>query len=99
MLRALLTALLCLVTLPAIAADRPASRVWFIGMDGVRTDALLAAKVPNLQKLIANGAFSQQTTILGPREHKADTISGPGWSNLLTGVWPDKHGVLNNEFK
>ena len=28
-----------------------------------------------------------------------DTISGPGWSSILTGVWADKHGVLDNDFK
>jgi predicted AlkP superfamily pyrophosphatase or phosphodiesterase len=83
----------------AAAADRPASRLLFIGVDGCRTDALLAAKAPNLHGLIEAGAFSAATNILGPRGDAADTVSGPGWSNLLTGVWPDKHGVLNNDFK
>jgi predicted AlkP superfamily pyrophosphatase or phosphodiesterase len=81
------------------AADgRPAKRVLFIGIDGTRTDALLQAETPNLKKLRAEGAFSNATNILGTRDDKADTVSGPGWSNLLTGVWPDKHGVLNNKF-
>ncbi|HEU4360340.1 MAG TPA: alkaline phosphatase family protein, partial [Mycobacterium sp.] len=26
------------------------------------------------------------------------TISGPSWSTILTGVWDDKHGVINNVF-
>jgi len=26
-------------------------------------------------------------------------VSGPGWSSLLTGVWPDKHGVTDNSFR
>jgi predicted AlkP superfamily pyrophosphatase or phosphodiesterase len=26
------------------------------------------------------------------------TDSGPGWSTIATGVWPDKHGVLDNSF-
>lgn len=26
------------------------------------------------------------------------TISGPSWSSILTGVWDDKHGVMNNLF-
>jgi predicted AlkP superfamily pyrophosphatase or phosphodiesterase len=55
--------------------------------------------VPHLQSLINTGAYSETTNILGSRDDGADTVSGPGWSNLLTGVWPDKHGVLNNEFK
>ena len=28
-----------------------------------------------------------------------DTVSGPGWSSMLTGVWADKHGVHDNSFK
>ncbi|MGC4001946.1 MAG: alkaline phosphatase family protein [Pirellulales bacterium] len=36
---------------------------------------------------------------MNPRGDKAETVSGPGWSNLLCGVWPDKHGVTNNTFK
>ncbi|WP_046301065.1 alkaline phosphatase family protein [Mycobacterium sp. UM_Kg27] len=27
------------------------------------------------------------------------TISGPSWSTVLTGVWDDKHGVINNVFE
>ncbi|MEU8719940.1 alkaline phosphatase family protein [Nonomuraea salmonea] len=26
------------------------------------------------------------------------TDSGPGWSSIATGVWPDKHGVVDNAF-
>ncbi|KAB8192224.1 phosphodiesterase [Nonomuraea phyllanthi] len=26
------------------------------------------------------------------------TDSGPGWSSIATGVWPDKHGVVDNSF-
>ncbi|MGV0625638.1 alkaline phosphatase family protein [Mycolicibacter minnesotensis] len=27
------------------------------------------------------------------------TMSGPAWSTILTGVWDDKHGVINNLFR
>ena len=86
-------------TVLAHAADRPSSRVLFIGIDGCRVDALKAVKPSHLQSLIDSGAFSDSANILGTRGDTADTVSGPGWSNLLTGVWADKHGVLNNEFK
>lgn len=81
------------------AADRPSNRVLFIGLDGTRTDALDAAKAPNLKAIMKSGAVSKQTNILGSRGDSADTCSGPGWSNLLTGVWPDKHGIMDNDFK
>ena len=81
------------------AADRPAARVLIIGINGCRVDALKTARIPHLQALIEGGAFSDATNIVGVRADRADTVSGPGWSNVLTGVWADKHGVLNNNFK
>lgn len=83
----------------AFAEERPVNRVLLIGIDGCRTDAIQAADPPHLRSLIDHGAFSDATNIVGTRGDKADTVSGPGWSNFLTGVWPDKHGVTNNQFK
>jgi arylsulfatase A-like enzyme len=34
----------------------------------------------------------------GPSTSMAYTDSGPGWSSVLTGVWPDRHGVTGNDF-
>ena len=70
-----------------------------IGIDGLRSDALRAAKTPWLDQLIANGGFTDTTKILGKRYRNSDTVSGPGWSSFLTGVWADKHGVNDNRFE
>jgi arylsulfatase A-like enzyme len=72
--------------------------VLIIGIDGCRTDALKAADVPNLKRLVSEGAIAENTSILGTRVTGADTCSGPGWSAILTGVWADKHGVVDNKF-
>tara|TARA_B100000945_G_scaffold281093_1_gene248597 strand:- start:2231 stop:3127 length:897 start_codon:yes stop_codon:yes gene_type:complete len=69
-----------------------------IGIDGLRTDALDAAKTPNIDALKKNGSYSNTCKIQGTRYQKSDTISGPGWTSYLTGVWADKHGVHDNEF-
>ena len=66
--------------------------VLVIGIDGCRPDALTAANTPNLDDLIANGTYS-----LDARNTKK-TSSGPGWSSMLTGVWQEKHGVVDNSF-
>jgi predicted AlkP superfamily pyrophosphatase or phosphodiesterase len=67
--------------------------VLILGIDGCRPDALKAARTPNLSALIHAGAFSD-------RAQTGDaTISGPGWSSMLTGVWRDKHGVRDNRFE
>ncbi len=93
-------ALLCFAMLatPGSAAE-PAKKVVFIGIDGTRWDALEAAETPHIDALIAKGTLSVGTEILAPRETPGDTVSGPGWSNLLCGVWPDKHGTVDNTFK
>ncbi len=63
------------------------------GIDGCRPDALRKAKTPYIDSLIANGSFS-------PNAQTGEiTISGPGWSDMLTGVWWKKHGVRDNSFE
>ena len=101
--------ILCLILMatflmPRLSAKEPEEprtqkRVLIIGMDGTRPDALLQAKTPTFDRLIREGAFTDQANILGERYQKNDTISGPGWSSILTGVWADKHGVQDNSFK
>jgi predicted AlkP superfamily pyrophosphatase or phosphodiesterase len=87
--------LLCAAAwLLAAACGEPArdKKVLVIGIDGVRPDVLAEANTPNIDALIADGTFA------GEIETKAQTISGAGWSSMLTGVWPDKHRVTNNDF-
>ena len=68
-------------------------KVLIIGLDGLRSDALLAADAPNLHALIADGCFTDQSHTGAP------TVSGPGWSSVLCGVWHIKHGVKDNTFR
>jgi predicted AlkP superfamily pyrophosphatase or phosphodiesterase len=62
---------------------------------------------PVLHGLMAEGAHG--TSLLpygevdgqaenGPSTSMAYTDSGPGWSSVLTGVWPDRHGVTGNDY-
>lgn len=85
---------------PAEDGKLPARRkVLVIGIDGCRHDAVVAAETPHLDAIIARGTRFVGTDILSPtRTDQANTVSGPGWSNLLTGVWPHKHRVNNNRF-
>ncbi|OUT58578.1 MAG: hypothetical protein CBB71_12715 [Rhodopirellula sp. TMED11] len=80
-------------------AQTPRNRVLIIGIDGTRRDALQRAQTPNLDALIQRGQLWENTQILGPRETQNDTVSGPGWTSFLTGVWADKHGIQDNGFK
>jgi hypothetical protein len=67
-------------------------KLLIIGIDGCRPDALIAANTPNLDALMANGVYSLDARNTGI------TYSGPGWSSMLTGVWQDKHKVVDNSF-
>lgn len=71
--------------------DRP--KVLLVGIDGLRPDALDKAKTPMLDKLIHTGMYSDKVLADPP------TWSAHGWSDILTGVRSDKHGVVDNTFK
>ncbi|MDP2956886.1 MAG: alkaline phosphatase family protein [Longimicrobiales bacterium] len=75
---------------PAEAALTP--KVLLIGIDGVRPDVLADVPTPNIDALAASGAFTATARTGMP------SVSGPGWSSMLTGVWPEKHGVVDNDF-
>lgn len=70
----------------------PARKVLVIGIDGVRPDILARVSTPNLDALARRGVMIRDARTGFP------TVSGPGWSSFLIGVWPDKHGVTNNDF-
>ena len=76
---------------PAALENRK-PKVLLIGIDGVRPDVLAEVSTPNIDALKKKGAFTDQTRTTVP------SVSGPSWSSMLTGVWPDKHGVIDNQF-
>lgn len=68
-------------------------KVLVFGVDGLRSDALFAADTPHIDKLIANGCWMDRAST------GEITVSGPGWSSFLCGVWMDKHGSRGNKFR
>ncbi|MEO7424738.1 MAG: alkaline phosphatase family protein [Fibrobacteria bacterium] len=74
----------------SISAANPVRKVLIIGIDGLRSDALMAARAPRIKALMQEGSFALDAW------SDSITSSGPGWSSLLTGVWHGKHGVLGN---
>lgn len=68
-------------------------KVLVIGIDGVRPDILADVATPHMDDLAAQGAYSAEARTGFP------SVSGPGWSSLLIGVWPEKHGVTDNTFE
>jgi hypothetical protein len=68
------------------------ARVLVVGIDGVRFDVLEQAHTPALDRLTASGCLRQ---MMIPDE--GITVSGPMWSSILTGTWPNEHGVYHND--
>lgn len=79
------------------SGDRPqierAPRVLLIGIDGVRPDVLAEVPTPVMDSLAESGWYTAVARTTTP------SVSGPAWSSILTGVWPAKHGVLDNGFE
>ncbi len=51
--------------------------------------------MPNVQGVIDSGVTATSNLFANPM---APTVSGAGWSSIATGVWPDKHKVVDNNF-
>ena len=71
-------------------------KVLIIGIDGVRGDVAqdTAEKEDStFGSIMEEGAWSFNVDV-GPY-----AISGPGWASMLTGVWCDRHGVVDNTFR
>ena len=94
-------------TAPRTSATAATPMSIVIGIDGLGAAGLRAASTPELDRLIS-GAFgngystavtyeAQSGGHLGTATQQP-TVSGPGWSTILTGVWTDQHGVTGNDF-
>ncbi|WP_346766404.1 alkaline phosphatase family protein [Streptomyces sp. CB01881] len=77
----------------AAAARTP--KVLVIGLDGAMLNRIKGAGAANLNALMAGGLTAASGLYANPM---AATASGPGWSTIATGVWPDKHNVKDNNF-
>ena len=77
---------------PRTGGSQGTPKVLLIGIDGVRPDVLAEVPTPSIDALAAAGWYTAQARTTTP------SVSGPSWSSMLTGVWPGKHGVTNNNF-
>ncbi|MGB5811607.1 MAG: alkaline phosphatase family protein [Polyangiales bacterium] len=81
-------------------SDPSTPRALVVGIDGVRPDALDTASTPGMDALASDGTIYRDAFAGGQPGTRTEqrTLSGPGWSSILTGVWVDKHGVQFNDF-
>ena len=83
------------VRLSSLGATGPGllRRALVVGIDGVRGDAAAVASTPTLDLLARHAAWTR----VASTQRQAATISGPGWTSILTGVDADRHNVRTND--
>jgi len=79
-----------------LAGAASAGPVLMISLDGLRPADVIEAqkkglKLPNLSQFVKQGAYATGVKNVLP------TVTYPDHATLVTGVWPDKHGIGNNE--
>ena len=94
-LTVLALALAWLASHPAMHAQGDRVPVVLLSIDGLKPDYVLDAdrhglKVPNLRRLVTEGAHATGVTGVTP------TVTYPSHTTLVTGVAPAVHGILNN---
>ena len=77
-----------------LASGEPPPRVVMISVDGMMPDYFLKAdalslKIPNLRRLMRDGAYARVNGVL-------PTVTYPSHTTLITGVLPRRHGIGNN---
>ncbi|MCH8046812.1 MAG: alkaline phosphatase family protein [Planctomycetes bacterium] len=90
------------------SAAAHAQKSLVIGIDALGSHGLRAADTPNIDRLIEGtfgrgayqGAFTPHAFVGGVlgTASQQPTVSGPGWTSILTGVWTDKHRITGNSF-
>jgi hypothetical protein len=72
----------------------------FIIVDGISADVLEAVDTPNIDRIIAQGAYTHGW--LGGkagRYSQSPTVSAVGYNHVITGVWSNKHNVYDNDIE
>jgi predicted AlkP superfamily pyrophosphatase or phosphodiesterase len=71
-------------------ADRLTAHVMLVSIDGLRPDAIGTFPSPTLQRLIREGSYTLAASTITPSK----TL--PSHTSMLTGLPPERHGVLWN---
>lgn len=78
---------------PAQAASTPTRPLLLvISLDGFRNEYLSRGLTPNLAALAAAGVKAAAMRPAFP------SVTSPNHYTLMTGLWPDHHGIVDNEF-
>jgi len=85
----------CATLPPQVVAQEKPPVLVLVSVDGMKPEYVThaadhGAKVPNLQKMMAEGMYADGVQGVIP------TVTYPSHTTLITGVWPAKHGIYAN---
>lgn len=95
-MRTLFIAILALFSQLALAVntkDYPVRTVIIIGVDGLSPRGVDEGLTPNMNRLIAQGAYSFHARGVFP------TSSSPNWASMIMGAGPAQHGITSNDWR
>lgn len=93
-----LTLVLFLLPLSVGAQQKKTPKAIFVIVDGIPGDVIGKLQPPCLMEIAKTGGFTLAFT--GGHKGGYDqtpTISAPGYNNIITGVWGNKHNVWDND--
>jgi len=88
----------CVVAADPEPVPAPSSAAWapsviLISLDGTRPADVTPSAMPNLASLAERGAVAERLVVVSP----SNTF--PSHVSLVTGVAPERHGIVNNTFE
>src|ERR1041385_2454150 len=90
--------LFLLLLVAATTQAQNKKKALFIIVDGIPADVIEKLQPPTLMEISKVGGFTRSYTG-GVKDtyNQTPTISAPGYINLITGVWGNKHNVWDND--
>ncbi|MEN9459414.1 MAG: hypothetical protein RL135_2033, partial [Bacteroidota bacterium] len=81
-------------------AQKRTPKIVFIIADGIPAELIEKSAAPNFHRIVSKGLF-KRAFVGGIKNayNQTPTISAPGYNNLITGTWANKHNVVDNNIK